>query len=208
LADDTRGGSPRGGGGRFFNRCNRLAGRLDDGSLARFLHCSRSLTLLVLITGGNVMKTTVASSWILACALVVSVAAQPPQPPTGQQPPQAKPAEERTVTLTGCLATGDQPGTFSLTHLRAADKPAAKPDEMVGTTGLKTGETVHLIGLDAAKLKDHVGHTISVTGMLVPRAEGDPAAKPGAPAMTGKAQMRLNVKSFKHIDATCQAIGK
>jgi hypothetical protein len=157
------------------------------------------------------MKRTLATSWILAWAFLVSVAAQPP---TGQQPPQAKDAGDRTVTLMGCLATGDQPEMFELTHIRPADKTGATLGEMVGTTGLKTGDAVQLIGTDAAKLKDHVGHTVSVTGMLVPRKEGYGAAgaKPGTPAakerMKEQAEMRLNVKSFKHVDATCTPPGK
>jgi hypothetical protein len=152
------------------------------------------------------MRRTLATSWILACAFVVSVAAQPP----AQQQPQAKAADDRSVTLTGCLAAGEQPDTFTLTHIRTAERPAAKPGEMVGTTGLKTGDVVRLIGTDAAKLKAHVGHTISVTGMLVPRKEGygAPGAKPDTPAAKDEADMRLNVKSFKHVDTTCPAPGK
>jgi hypothetical protein len=156
------------------------------------------------------MKRTLATSWILACAFLVSVAAQTPQSPTGQQPPQTKEAGERTVNLTGCLATGDRPDAFRLTHIRAGEKAAAKPGEMVGTTGLKTGDAVQLIGTDAAKLKDHVGHTITVTGMLVPRKEGygAPGAKPDTPAAKDQADRRMNVKSFKHVDATCMPVGK
>jgi hypothetical protein len=152
------------------------------------------------------MRRTLATSWILACAFAVSVAAQPP---AQQQTPQAK-QDDRTVTLIGCLAAGEQPDTFKLTHVRPAEKAEAKPGEMVGTTGLKTGDAVQLIGMDAAKMKDHVGHTISVTGMLVPRKEGygAPGAKPETPAAKEQAEMRLNVKSFKHVDATCPAPGK
>lgn len=161
------------------------------------------------------MRRTLATSWILACAFVVSVAAQPPaqQPPAQQKPaqqptPQAKDADDRTVTLTGCLAAGEQPETFRLTDIRPAEKAAAKPGEMVGTTGLKTGDAVQLIGTDAAKLKAHVGHTVSVTGMLAPSKEGyAPGAKPDTPSAK-VADMRLNVKSFKHVDATCPAPGK
>jgi hypothetical protein len=157
------------------------------------------------------MRRTLTTSWILACAFVVSVAAQPPaqQPPTQQPTPQATAADDRTVTLTGCLAAGEQPETFRLTDVRPAEKATAKPGEMVGTTGLKTGDAVQLIGTDAAKLKAHVGHTVSVTGMLVPGKEGygAPGAKPDAPAAKA-ADMRLNVKTFKHVDATCPAPGK
>lgn len=159
------------------------------------------------------MKRTLATaSWIVVCAFLVSAGAQTPQPPT-EQPPQAKGADEKTVTLTGCLAAGDQPDTFRLTNIGVAEKPAKQPGEMVGTTGIKVGEAIQLIGTDAAKLKQHVGHTIAVTGMIVPRKEGqagapakpDPA-RPGA--MPEKSDMRLNVRSFKHVDATCPPADK
>lgn len=161
-------------------------------------------------------RTLAATSWIVACAFLVGVAAQTPQPPTQQQPPQAKQADDKTVTLTGCLATGQQPNTFTLTNIGAADKKGAKPGQMVGTTGIKTGEALQLIGTaDVPKFKEHVGHTVTVTGMLVPGKEGTAAApakpdpaRPGAPAMQERADMRLNVKSFKHVDATCPAAGK
>ncbi|CAN5643128.1 hypothetical protein BH23ACI1_BH23ACI1_32470 [soil metagenome] len=152
------------------------------------------------------MTRTLATSWILACAFAVSLAAQPP----AQQQPESKAAGERTVDLTGCLAAGSQPDTFRLTHIKAAKTPTAKPGEVVGTTGLKTGDAVQLIGTDAAKLKAHIGHTVTVTGMLVPRKEGyaEPAAKPGTPAAKEQGDMRMNMKSFKHVDATCPAAGK
>lgn len=160
------------------------------------------------------MKRTLATtSWIVACAFLVSAAAQATQSPTEQAPPQAKAADEKTVTLTGCLAAGDQPDTYKLTHIGAAAKPAAKPGEMVGTTGIKTGETLQLIGSDAAKLKQHVGHTVAVTGMLVPRKEGQAAAPatpdPARPGATQeRSDMRLNVRSFKHVETTCPPAGK
>jgi hypothetical protein len=155
------------------------------------------------------MKRIATTSWVLACAFLVAASAQTPQPPTGQQPPQAKGADERTVTLTGCLAAGDQPTMFRLTHIRSTEKTSAQRGEMIGVSGLKTGDAVQLIGTDAAKLKDHVGHTITVTGMIVPRKEGQAAqAKPGTPEGKAEDDMRLNVKSFKHVDTTCAAIGK
>lgn len=159
-------------------------------------------------------RTLTATSWIVACAFLASVAAQ--TPPTQQERPQAKQADDKTVTLTGCLATGDQPNTFKLTSIRAADRKGAQPGEMVGTTGIKTGEALQLTGTEGvAKFKEHVGHTVAVTGMLVPGKEGiaaapatpDPA-RPGAPAMQERADMRLNVKTFKHVDAACPPAGK
>jgi len=144
-------------------------------------------------------RTLAATSWIVVCAFLVGAAAQTPQPPT-EKPDQK--ADQKTVTLTGCLVTGDQPDTFKLTNIGIAEKPAKQPGEMVGTTGIKTGEALQLIGTDAAKLEQHAGHTVAVTGVLAPRQEGQAAAPP-APATQERSDMRLNVKSFKHVDTTC-----
>jgi len=140
-------------------------------------------------------RTLAATSWIVVCAFLVGVAAQMPQPPTEK-------ADQKTVTLTGCLATGDQADTFKLTNIGIAEKPAKQPGEMVGTTGIKTGEALQLIGTDAAKLEQHVGHTVAVTGVLAPPKEGQ-AATPPTPATQERPDMRLNVKSLKHVDTTC-----
>ena len=154
------------------------------------------------------MKRTFAtSSWIVACAFLVSAAAQATQSPTNQPPPQTKEAEEKTVTLTGCLATGEQPDTFKLANIGVGEKPAKQPGEMVGTTGIKSGEALQLIGIDAAKVQQHVGHTVVVTGVLVPPKEGQPAAPPTS-ATQERSDMRLNVKSFKHVDTTCPPAAK
>lgn len=154
-------------------------------------------------------RTLGTASWMVACAFLVSAAAQT-TPAQAEQTPQAKQADEKTVTLTGCLAAGDQPDSFRLTNIGVGEKPAKEPGEMVGTTGIKTGGSVQLIGTDAAKLKAHVGHTVAVTGMLVPRKEGQAATpatpdppRPATPAAQEKSDMRLNVRSFKHVDATC-----
>ena len=154
----------------------------------------------------------------LACA--VSLAAQTPAPPTPQDP--AKPAPpsassasaEKSVTLKGCLRAGDTPDSFVLAN-------ASTPTETAGTTGTPAGappaaamknQTVRLIGAPAGiSLKEHVGHTIEVTGMITPQgarpsAGATPPAgatpTPGA-AATGSADARLNVKNVKHVDAKC-----
>jgi hypothetical protein len=157
-------------------------------------------------------QTLAATSWLVACAFLMSAAAQTPQPSTAQQPPPVQAADEKSVTLTGCLASGDESNTFKLTDIRSADKTAARPGEMVGTTGVKTGGVVQLIGTDAAKLQGHLGHTVAVTGELVPQKTGEAAtpATPTQPPSTEqeKAEMRLNVTSFKHVDATCPPADK
>jgi hypothetical protein len=150
----------------------------------------------------------------LACA--VSLAAQTPATSPPQDPPRAAPPSttaEKTITLKGCLRAGDQPDAFVLAN-------ASSAMETTGTTGTPAGaaapamknKTVRLIGAPAGfSLKEHVGHTVEVTGMIAPQGASPSAgatppagATPGAAATTGSsADARLNVKNVKHVDAKC-----
>jgi hypothetical protein len=131
-------------------------------------------------TGGIRMKNILIGSCVaLACA--VSLGAQTP---TGTSKPQSPPAtkdqpaqkstqtDDKTAVLRGCLRAGDQAGTYVLSNASATSGATLK------------NETVQLAGSPAGmNLKEHVGHTVEVTGIL---AAGDSrGAGPGAGAGTG-----------------------
>jgi hypothetical protein len=161
-------------------------------------------------------RILIGSCAALACA--VSLAAQtpasPPQdPPKPTAPSASSSSAEKSVTLKGCLRAGEQPDAFVLAN-------ASTPTETAGTTGTTAApamknQTVRLIGAPTGiSLKDHVGHTVEVTGMIAPQgarpsAGATPPAgatpAPGAAATTGSADTRLNVKNVKHVDAKCGA---
>ena len=81
------------------------------------------------------------------------------------------------------------------------------------------GETLRLAGAATLKMKEHVGHTVTVTGMLAP---ADPVVRPGIllpdPAQRGDTTSRtppaeppaqagakvLNVRSITHVAETCK----
>src|SRR5688572_8686815 len=153
----------------------------------------------------------------LACA--VSLAAQTPATSPPQDPPRAAPPSttaEKTITLKGCLRAGDQPDTFVLAN-------ASSAMETAGTSGTPAGapaapamknKTVRLIGAPAGfSMKEHVGHTVEVAGMIAPQGASPSAGAtppagatptPGAAATTGSsADARLTVKNVKHVDAKC-----
>ena len=154
----------------------------------------------------------------LAVIWAVSLGAQTPSTPAGQDPSKAtSAAAEKSITLKGCLRAGDQPDAFVLAN-------AASTSETAGTAGTTAApamknQTVRLIGSPAGmNLKDHVGHTVEVSGMIVPQGAkpSTPAAAPGAatspgaatgaaPAATANDGPRLNVKNVKHVDAKCGA---
>lgn len=84
-------------------------------------------------------------------------------------------------TVTGCLSGSN--GSFTLTD--------------------KHGMTYQLTG-DTAKLSDHVGHEVKITGSTSSSASG---ATGGAASSTSGAgaEKTLEVTSVKHVSKTCQA---
>jgi uncharacterized protein DUF5818 len=79
-------------------------------------------------------------------------------------------------SVKGCLSSSG--GTYTLTD--------------------KSGKTYQLAG-DTAKLSDHVGHEVKVTGTVSPGSASSSGATAGQPT--------LEVSSFKHISKTCESGG-
>jgi hypothetical protein len=72
----------------------------------------------------------------------------------------------------------------------------------------KSGKSIRLTG-DTAKLSEHVGHEVKITG-TVSSATAAPSAKSDrgmAGEESGSAQQSLEVSSIKHISKTCQSGG-
>ena len=82
------------------------------------------------------------------------------------------------TTIEGCLSGSD--GNYTLT-----DKS--------GTTYQLTGET--------AKLVNHVGHDMQLTGTSSTSSADQPSSMSGS----ASSQQTFNVSSFKHISKTCSA---
>lgn len=177
-----------------------------------------------------------------ACA--VALVAQAPSTPAQTRPAQTQPApaaDGSTVTATGCLRAGEQPGTFVLERVRWKTAPDGPPGDgaahhdasaqrdrpttpATAAAGQRetppAGETIRLAGAaEKLKLSEHVGHTVTVTGMIAPR---DPVVRPGvllpdAPrggdttsrsaAADDKASAFprvLNVRSVTHVADECK----
>jgi hypothetical protein len=88
---------------------------------------------------------------------------------------------EASGSYTGCLAKGDEAGTFKLTNVGDAKAEY----ELVGG------------GKDLAA---HVGHKVEVTGTLVSAKE---AHAEGGKAASDVGHEHLRVTSMKHVAATC-----
>jgi hypothetical protein len=156
----------------------------------------------------------------LAATFAVGLSAQAPTPqsPTPSttpsspsQSPSYEPKDSaKAVTVTGCLKAGDSPDSFILSDLKFGDK---KAPGAVGTSGSApapaaiASATTLKLNPGSAKLTDHVGHTVEVTGAVGTKAESsatttpsDPAASPRASASAGPS---LDVKSVKMVSDSC-----
>ncbi|MBI4476115.1 MAG: hypothetical protein HY654_03020 [Acidobacteria bacterium] len=120
-----------------------------------------------------------------------AIAAQTANPQKPAYPPTATATEEKTVTLTGCLQKGERPNTWVLKNVTGDTaavfgtmKPA-EPGKPAGTAGT-AALSVTLQPAAGVNLAEHVGHTVEITGMVVPQGrqpkkEDDQAAGPTVP---------------------------
>ena len=132
-------------------------------------------------------KTFLATCMLLLCGLW-AVAQQQSYPSQSSQPVSSGQAtrSENQTTIRGCLSGSS--GNYTL-----ADK--------------SSGNSYQLTGNVVAKLSDHVGHEIQVTGTAAQpsAASSSGAANPSAAAPSGGAagQQAFEVKSFKDVASTC-----
>ena len=150
------------------------------------------------------MKKAIAGSF-MAATFAVGLAAQTPAPQS--QPMQESKDAAKTVTVAGCLKAGDTADSFTLSDLKWSK------DKAVGTSGSvapdappTTASALKLIPSGGAKLSEHVGHQVEVTGTISDKADKgsasptDPAARP---APSASAQPSLNVRNVRMIAASC-----
>jgi len=115
------------------------------------------------------------------------------------QDKMAKPmAKEKTYT--GCIATGQMVGTFTLTNPMAEmamGGDAMKKDTM-GKDSMAKSVMAKPMAIESTTvdLAKHVGHKVSVTGP-------DSAMAMGKPDTMGKGMPAWSVTSLKMVAATC-----
>ena len=179
-----------------------------------------------------------------------SLAAQTPATSGGQGQTGSKAGESaaggKTVSMRGCLRAGDESGSYVLANAMSASggsgttgSAAAGGAGAAGTSAAGAGakgQTFRLMGSPAGvNMKEHVGHTVEVTGTLAQgsASSSSGSASSGAGSASGSgtasgsgsasgttkgatsggasssasagAQQRLNVTALKHIDAKCGA---
>jgi hypothetical protein len=168
------------------------------------------------------MKRVITGTF-LAATFAVGLSAQSPAPqsptpsttpsspsPSAQSPSYESAGAAKAVTVTGCLKAGDSADSFILSDLKFSDK---KAPGAVGTSGSApapaaiASATTLKLNPGSAKLTDHVGHTVEVTGAVGAKgdsgastAPADPTASPRASASSGPS---LDVKSVKMVSESC-----
>lgn len=151
------------------------------------------------------MKRTFSAIAVVAMSMAVSaVAAGASQDKIPElQRPDA--TDVKSVTLTGCVARGTAPDSYTLTESRegAAAASEAAPRLPVALTGTD---------VDFSK---HVGHSVSVTGSYanaeaaVGTAGTDkPSPAPTATESDKKAPRTFTVKSLKMVASSCVQPGE
>jgi hypothetical protein len=171
-------------------------------------------------------------SLVLVVAAVSSLTAAAWSPSPASQP-ATPPSAGRTVTVTGCLQSGADAGTFVLQRVAwAASGPSKDPSAHHQSPELQKQpsapppgnapalpQTLRLAGpAERLKMRDYVGHTVSVTGLL---AALDAVVTPGIvlpdPQPTGDTTSRerdraersmqgprvLNVRSITSVASKC-----
>ncbi|HTM23718.1 MAG TPA: hypothetical protein VL225_00910 [Vicinamibacterales bacterium] len=149
-------------------------------------------------------RALMATCFAMVCA--VGLAAQQTAGTTGTTDPQAG-QRGGPRTFTGCLRAGDTTGTYMLTDIQAAPRPADTAGTTAGSTGGGTtttggsatgtgtaatagqgrGQMPTTLALNPAAdvdLKPHVGHKIEVTGTMSAGRRSDDAAGAGATTTT------------------------
>ncbi len=118
------------------------------------------------------------TSWALAQDSSQSATSQ-----TGSSQATAESAGGQQM-IKGCLSGSD--GSYTLTD--------------------SNGQNYHLTG-DTAKLSDHIGHEMKVTGTVSSASASTSGESPSGSMAQTSAQQTIDVTSFKHISKTCANSG-
>jgi hypothetical protein len=162
------------------------------------------------------MKRVFASTcFAILCAAGVAAQTQPGDQRKASDPAKA---EQKTVTITGCLREGETPNSFVLANVKADEagakttpSPSTPPSTppsapAAGTSGGMGSAEVRLIGAPTSvDLSKHVGHTVAITGSWASASKASkPTGTSGTAGAAASAVKSFNVKSMKHQSETCQ----
>ena len=137
---------------------------------------SKSIRTLASATLGSLVCSVLL---FVTCSLHAAALAAQPSPDRTDSPEQARKLATQTKTITGCLQKGYEPDEFSI-----------------------TGEDGKVWGLrsSAVKLGGHVGHRVTVSGLITHESKAGETKKM-APRKEESGDLR--VTSLKMVSETC-----
>ncbi len=109
----------------------------------------------------------------------------------------------KSMKLTGCLQNGSEPNTYILDNVSMAQSRTSEaPSEMA-----RTEPSYKLIPEGDIDLKDHIGHKVEVTGMLMnEEREGNESSSSGSSSSSysqTSGTPELKVSAIRHLATTC-----
>jgi hypothetical protein len=115
---------------------------------------------------------------------------------------------DRTVTVTGCVAEGTEAGSYTLTSAKVSGNLASSPTTAgtAGTQGTEKSTSMEhrtSYQLKGGELKAHVGHKVEVTGTTSDDKRTDKSANVGTTDTMKDIPSTLTVKSVKMLSTTC-----
>jgi hypothetical protein len=147
----------------------------------------------------NFMRSAMCMSAAMMLAAVTMAAQEPTDKPAR--------TDKMDKSMTGCVQAGSSPGTFMLTNATPA-----MGDEKMGTDAMgaaKAGMGPIMLTATDVDLAAHVGHKVTVTGMMSGKMKHDDMmkddkAKDADKTATGMAAgPSLKVKSVTMVSTTC-----
>jgi hypothetical protein len=115
---------------------------------------------------------------------------------------------DRTVTVTGCVAEGIEAGSYTLTSATIIAN-LASPPTTAGTAGTRGTEKRASMEhsawyqLKGEDLKAHVGHKVEATGTISDNKRTDTSARVGTTDAKKDTPSTLTVTSVKMLSTTC-----
>jgi hypothetical protein len=103
--------------------------------------------------------------FVLGCSLLFSF---PARAQTSESKTKVKAEHGKTVTYTGCMQTGTETQTYILQNVVPISRT-----QTTGTAGTTTTTTYALVPEGKVELREHVGHKVEVTGVLIPAGKGE-----------------------------------
>jgi hypothetical protein len=113
---------------------------------------------------------------------------------------------DRTVTVTGCVAEGTEAGSYTLTSAKIIDTlPSSSTAGTAGTLGTEKSASIEhraWYQLKGGDLKPHVGHKVEATGTTSDKPT-DTSASVGTTDTIKGTPSTLTVTSVKMLSTTC-----